>query len=704
LPGLADSPDFAGISFEPCRAERPGAGAKIFSIVLQTGKKLKMVLKRIPPFFQWMLAVVSGFLLLMQLARLIFYLKFSPPRGAFPWTAFVMGLRFDVKFACILGTAMLVLCSIPFLNPFRSRGAAKVWTGLLALVFMAAVVFYTADYFHYDYLRQRLNASVLNFINDAGISFHMARESYPIFTILLGIIIVSLLCGSFFHRLLLHYRRKADRGRQYFRWWLAIFLLFAAGVFGKLGQYNLRWSDAFGQGDNFKASLSLNPFQSFFSTLSFKDTRPDLALVRANYPLMARYLGVPEPDSNSLSLERYYPGGSPLSPPPNVVLVICESFSMYRSSMSGNPLNTTPFFNELCKNGVFYDRCFAPAYPTARGVWATVTSLPDVLGDNNRSASRNPEVVNQQLILNDLKGYEKYYFLGGDPTWANIKAMLLNNIDSLRLYSQDDFKAKKLNVWGIDDKNLFLEANKVLSKGEKPFFAIIQTADNHRPYTIPEADLGLFRKVSYPIDTVHKYGFDNIEQLNAFRYTDFCFQQFFEAAGKEAYYPNTIFIFVGDHGIGGNATAIYPASWTEQALTGEHIPLLFYAPALLSPRRVDSVCSQVDIMPSVAGLLKIPYRNNSLGRNLFDTTARSDRYAFIIHHDAKEIGLVGDSFYFVKNLKSGKTGFVSVRNNNPVPANPGNDSIRGTMARLTEAYYQISRYLLFNNKRKVPAK
>ena len=368
--------------------------------------------------------------------------------------------------------------------------------------------------------------------------------------------------------------------------------------------------------------------------------------------------------------------------------------------MSGNPLNATPYFNKLCSEGVFFDRCFTPSYPTARGVWATVTSLPDVLGDNNRSASRNPEVVNQQLVINDFTGYDKFYFLGGDPTWANIKGLLLNNIDSLQLYSQENFKAKKLNVWGIDDKNLFLEANVLLAKQQKPFFAIIQTADNHRPYTIPGEDLKQFKRLSVASDTLSKYGFDNLEQYNAFRYTDFCYQQFFEAAKKEKYFDNTVFIFVGDHGVGGNANAMYPASWTAQRLTNEHVPLLFYGPKLVKPQLSHTVCSQVDIMPSVASLLKIPYHNNAMGKSLFDTLPGVEKYAFIIDHDTKDIGLINNDFYFYKNLKTGKKNLVSVTGSEKIASTPKTDSIKNALGRLTEAYYETSRYLLFNNKRK----
>jgi len=660
-----------------------------------------MFLQRIPRLLRWIVSVLVSFLFVMALYRLLFFFKYNPVGKPLSGSAFLMGLRFDIKFTCILGVAILAVCALPFLNPIKSKRAKTFWGVLLTIIFMVVVLFYAVDYFYYDYLQQRLNASVLNYFNDAGISYKMATESYPVFKVLLGLIILSIGAGYFFNRMLAKYQQQLPYSNIKFSvWYVVVFLLFALGVFGKIGQFNLRWSDAFTLSDNFKANLALNPFQSFFSTLNYKDTHPDVKIVKDNYALMANYLGVQKQDSIHLNYEREYTGNNASHNPPNVIIVICESFSMYRSSMSGNPLNTTPYFNELCKKGVFFDRNFTPSYPTARGVWATVTGIPDVLGDNNRSASRSPDVVDQQLIINDLKGYDKFYFLGGDPTWANIKGLLLNNIDSLHLYSQENFKAKKLNVWGIDDKNLFLEANSQLAKQQKPFFAIIQTADNHRPYSIPNEDLGQFKKVAYADDTIHKYGFENIDQLNAFRYTDFCYQQFFEAAQKEKYYANTIFVFVGDHGIGGNANAMYPLSWTEQRLTNEHVPLLFYAPALLQPKLVHSVSSQIDIMPSVAGLLGIPYHNNSMGKNLFDTTNTMEENAFIIDHDAKNIGVVNSQFYFVKNLKTGVKKFVSVTGNAPVETSVKNDSIKNAMSNFTNAYYQTSRYLLFNNKRK----
>lgn len=642
----------------------------------------------------------------MTLARFIVFWKYNPPGKAFSGSAFIMGLRFDARIACIIGVAILLLCAIPFLNPFKNERSRRFWNILLPVVFAIMLIFYAADYYHFDYLHQRLNATVLNYFEDAGISYKMMWQTYPLLKITIGLIIIIGLSEFYFRRLLKRYQAKTPgNNKKGILYYILGFLVMGAFVFGKIGQFPLRWSDAYTLSDDFKANLALNPFQSFFSTLSFRNSTFDKVQVKAAYPAMSAYLGVQQPDSNALNYERNFPGAEKAGNQPNVVLVICESFSAYKSSMYGNPLNTTPFFNSLCQNGVFFDRCFTPAYGTARGVWATITGIPDV--ESPRTASRNPNAVDQHTIINDFSGYEHFYFLGGSANWANIRGLLTNNINGLQLYEEDSYKAAKVDVWGISDKNLFLEANKVLKTQQKPFFAVIQTADNHRPYTIPSEDKAAFKIINFPEDSLKRYGFESNDEMNAFRYTDFCFQQFMEAAKKEHYYNNTVFVFVGDHGIRYNGRLdLFPKSWTEQGLTCEHVPLLFYAPQLLQPKRIHDVCSQVDILPSVAAMLKVPYRNSTFGRNLFDTTlyfkspASAEKYAFVIDHDVKTIGVVGNQYYYLRNLKTGQEELVSMQADAPLPANSSTDSIKKAMARFTTGYYETAKYMLLNNKKK----
>ncbi|MCP9753289.1 LTA synthase family protein [Ferruginibacter sp. HRS2-29] len=651
---------------------------------------------KVPRLIRWVISYVLLLIVLMTAYRFFFFFHYRPEHRPFTGQTFLLGLRYDLRIVSVLAVVMLIIGSIPAMNPFHSKRAKKGWLIILSIVFLVVLVFYGSDFYHYDYLKQRLSASVLNFLVDAGISGEMMWQTYPVIKIILALIAAMVLFVWWAKRNFSRLEKKpavAGKKRSKTIIYIVSFLLLGLAIFGKLSQYPLRWSDAFAVRDDFKANTALNPFQSFFSTLKFKNATYDIANVKKYYPLMADYLGVQQKDSLTLNYTRSFTFPDSLSPKPNVIIVICESFSAYKSSMFGNKLDPTPFFNTLCNEGAFFERCFTPAFGTARGVWATITGIPDV--QRGSTASRNPLAVDQHTIINDFTGYDKFYFLGGSTTWANIRGLLTNNIDNLKIYEEEDFKAKKVDVWGISDKNLFLEASSILGQQKKPFISIIQTADNHRPYTIPAQDQAEFKKVEYPKDTLTKYGFDDNDQLNAFRYTDFCYRKFIEAAKKEPFFDNTIFVFVGDHGLRGDAGNMFPQSFTKQGILAEHVPLLFYAPKLIQPKRVTDVASQLDILPSVATIAKQSYTNSAFGRNLFDTVP-GVHYAFIADPDIMNMGLVSNDYYYTKNLKTGITEFVSVRNNLPV----NDDSARKHMAQLTEAWYLTAQYQLLNNKKK----
>ncbi|MEX0636167.1 MAG: hypothetical protein WD135_05315, partial [Ferruginibacter sp.] len=257
-------------------------------------------LKRIPRLPRWILSVVFILLTLMTVMRLIFYFRFDPPGKPFSGSAMLMGLRFDLKFTCILAATMMALCIIPLLNPFKNYNVKKFWNVVLSFIFLAVLLFYVADYYHYDWLRQRLNASIFSYFQaeDASISLRVGMESYPLLAIF-SLLVVGTITGYFiFSHLLKKYQTQQllDK-RNGIGWHVVFFLLFALGTFGKIGQFNLRWSDAFTLSDNFKANMALNPFQSFFSTLRFRDTKPDIKTVRAFYPEIAAYLNVSNKDS-----------------------------------------------------------------------------------------------------------------------------------------------------------------------------------------------------------------------------------------------------------------------------------------------------------------------------------------------------------------------------------------------------------------------
>ncbi|MEO9144616.1 MAG: sulfatase-like hydrolase/transferase [Ginsengibacter sp.] len=716
----------------------------------------------IPRMVKWTFLTGIAFLIFMTIMRLLFFYHFAPLHYSFSncFSAFLLGLNFDVRIVCgillfpfvignlklkynhnnrltwgslielfftVLIMVLLIIfmrkghASLPVLffisilfllilvwlfavkncSPFENSISRRIFKVYFFIMSLSLVLLYVVDFEHFDYLHERLNAGILSYTTGAKISLKMVWETYPVFLLLISIIV----CTAILYFLITRWFKKVQfypfHGHSITRFSIIFLftLLLGLGIFGRINQYPLRWSDAFAFNDNFKANLSLNPAQSFLSTFKFKNSTYDLKKVKQYYPLMAQYLNVQNPDSSLLNYKRSYPAETSANPP-NVVVVICESFSAYKSSMWGNPLNTTPYFNEMCRQGIFFDRCFTPSYGTARGVWAVITGIPDV--EYPTTSSRNPSYVDQHTIINDYKGYEKFYFIGGSSSWANVRGVFTNNISGLHIYEENDFKSKSIDVWGISDKRLFLEANHTLSQQKKPFFAVIQTADNHRPYTIPNEDLNEFKLENYPEDTLKKYGFTNNEELNSFRYTDFSFRKFIEAARKEAYFNNTIFVFVGDHGIRGNAGHLFPKAWEIDGLTMHHVPLLFYSPKLLTPQLINKTCSQIDLIPSVTSLAKIPFTNTTMGKNLFDTVQNKVRFknaCFLFDPGIKQIGIVTDDYCYTYDLLSGKEDFRSSKDNLPLPQTPEIAADKKALQDLTEAYYQTSKYMLLHNKK-----
>ncbi|MBC7934911.1 MAG: sulfatase-like hydrolase/transferase [Rhizobacter sp.] len=659
---------------------------------------------RLPKLLRWIISTILLLLVLMFLYRFLFFYTYGTPGRSLPGSAILLGLRYDARIVSVIGIAMLLLSLFPFFNPFKNRIAKKIWPIILTIIFCIFLFAYVADFYHYDYLKERLNASVLGYLEDAAISFGMMRQSYPIVTISI-ILIILLLAYWWLAKRMIQKIDKAERTvtRKNIKWYFIPAVLIMGGlVFGRLNQYPLRWSDAFSLGDDFKAHTALNPFQTFLSSLKFKNATYDLNKVKEYYPAMAQYFGVDNPDINSLNFNRAVNFPDSSAAKTNVVVIICESFSAYKSSMFGNRLNPTPYFNQLSGQGVFFERCFTPAFGTARGVWATITGIPDV--QYPITSSRNPAAVNQHSIMNDFTAYDKFYFLGGSTSWANIRGVLDNNIDRLKIFEEDSFDAARVDVWGISDKSLFLAANKEFSKQTKPFIAVIQTAGNHRPYTIPSEDLPEFKMATFPEDSLRNNSFISNAELNAFRYADFSMQKFIEAAKKEKYFDNTVFVFVGDHGLIGDAGTHFPVSFTKQGIGSEHVPLLFYSPKLLQPKKVLNVCSQLDVLPSAAYIARQNHTNTTMGKNLFDTSDSTERFAFIADPNTTNVGVVSNEYYWGRNIKTKEKFFVSVVNNNPVAKNTFTDSISGKLEKMTGAWYETSKYLLLNNKKRLQNK
>ncbi|RYY90925.1 MAG: LTA synthase family protein [Chitinophagaceae bacterium] len=654
---------------------------------------------RIPRPIKWSIYIGTIFLVLFTLFRFLFYLRFKPVEEGFPGAAFWMGFKFDARVAVVVAALSLLLTAIPALRPWRQQQARRFWVPFLVVLTFVVLFLYIVDYYHYDYLQQRLNGASLSLLKETTTSAQMVWETYPVVRVLIALVLLVFLFRWFWSRL---FRAMASEQKSLVpRRWISytlFVLLLVAGAWGSISQFALRWSDVFGFANSFEGQLALNPFQSLVSTLKFRKSSYDAKAVAAHYDRMAPYFGVQAPSKDSLTFARTIAPAPGYSVPKgvNVVLVICESFSAYKSSMWGNPLNPTPYFKSLCDSGVFFRNCFTNSYSTARGVWAVLTGLPDV--ERNGSSSRNIATVDQHILMSDFKDYSKYYFIGGSASWANIRGLLNNNIKDLNLVEQEQLEGQQVDVWGISDKNLLLQATQRLSKEQKPFFAIIQTADNHKPYTIPEEDRAEFKVEELTTDQLRRAGFSSNGEYNAFRYTDFCFRKFMESAQRQPWFSNTLFVFVGDHGVSGEVGNLMPPAWTSEQLENFHVPLLFYSPKYLRPEARSTLSSQIDIMPSIASLASVPARYTALGKNLFDSVGTNPQRwnsTFVFSPNDGTIGYFEGNLLYRREI-DGKMRRLLTLFGGPVPKD--NNLVKTHMDDFVLGWWETNRYLLYHNK------
>lgn len=651
---------------------------------------------KIPKTLLWVANLFGLFLLIFTGFRLATFLAFHPANVSFTdaLPSFGMGFRYDLRWIAVILLPVVALSTFPKLSPFYSAVNKKWWTWYLAIITFLVFFFFAAGFGSFSYNRTPLDAGAMNFAEDFGISMKMIWQTYPLIWMLLGLLVAVLFFRWMYHRSHWQVINRTDgkgipHRRKYFIITVLFFLLM---IYGSLGTQPLRWADSFRFKNSFKSYLAINPLQNFVATMRLRNPDYNAKKAKEVFPVMAEWMPLPDPSVFSYRRETG-PRSSSLESRPNIILVQCESFSMYKSTMSGNPTNATPYFDSLCRQGIFFNRCFSPHFSTARALFAILTGTPDA--QLFKFSTRNPEAVKQHTIVNSFDAYDKHYFLGGSPEFNNFEG-ILGNIKGLQMHTGDYFKAPKVNVWGVSDKDLFLTANDLFRKKDKPFFAYIQTSGNHRPYnkTIPESDTGFIR-VTVAEEELRKYGFESLDEYNCFRYSDYCFRQFIEAARKEAYFHNTIFVFVGDHGLAGNAEPMYPPLWTELRLTDEHVPLLFYAPDLLAPQLRNEVVSQIDILPTIAGLLHEPYLNTTLGRDLLDP-AKKNNFAFITN-TSDRIGMVTDDFYFTRYIKSGEEQLSPMHPGVPVFSARQKDSIQQRLSVFTLAYFETAKYLLMNN-------
>jgi len=296
----------------------------------------------------------------------------------------------------------------------------------------------------------------------------------------------------------------------------------------------------------------------------------------------------------------------------NVVLVSIESLSASFLGAFGGTEGLTPNLDRLAGESLLFTQLYATGTRTVRGLEALSLSVPPTPGHAivKRPDNRGLNTLGSVLAGH---GYEPIYLYGGYGYFDNMNAFFGGN--GYTVVDRTALRADQIhfeNIWGVADEDLFGLALREIdarhARGQR-FFAHVMTTSNHRPFTYPEG------RIDIPSHTSREGGV---------KYTDWAIGRFLEQARKRPWYADTVFVFVADHTHKGRGRR-------ELSPDAFHIPMIVHAPAHLAPGRVDTLASQIDVAPTVLGLLRLPYPSRFFGHDIL-REGRDHPRAFLAHY------------------------------------------------------------------------
>ena len=312
----------------------------------------------------------------------------------------------------------------------------------------------------------------------------------------------------------------------------------------------------------------------------------------------------------------------------NVVLITIESLSAEYMKMYGNKENITPFLDSLAQKSLQFTNLYAAGNRTVRGLEAVTLCLPPTAGESVLKREDNKNKFSTGAIFKQ-RGYNVKFMYGGDAFFDNMQDFYSGN--GYDIVDKSSFSAEEVtfeNVWGVCDEDMYNKAIKVINaeaKENKPFFNHIMTVSNHRPFTYPN------NKIDIPGDIKSRDG--------GVKYTDYSLKKFFAMASKQPWFKNTVFVIVADH-------CASSAGKTQLPLDKYRIPAFIYDPTA-KPEKYNQLMSQIDLMPTLFGLLRFSYESKFFGQDVLKPDYKPR--AFIATY--QDLGLIKDNVLTILSPK-----------------------------------------------------
>ncbi|WP_397448276.1 LTA synthase family protein [Pseudomonas sp. NA-150] len=515
-------------------------------------------------------------------------------------TVFGIGMVYDLAF--LVYAALPISLYLLFCPPalWRTRGHKWFLQGVMTVSIFVMLFVAVAEWLFWDEFGVRFNFIAVDYLVYSKEVLNNILESYPIGTLLSILAVIAIVLS-----LALYKPTKAalnaplPRARQRMTGMLVLLVL--AGL-------NMQFIDQDyprGEGGNaYQHELASNgPFQFF---AAFRNNELDYTQFYASLPAaeVATQLraDVKEPNATFVGTDpqdirrTIANPGTPRTP--NIIVVTIESLSAEYLGSNGNTKNLTPNLDVLRKQSLYFNNFYATGTRTDRGLEAITLSIPPTPGRSIvKRIGRESGYGSLGQQLNAV-GYDSVFAYGGRGYFDNMNAFFSGN--GYRIVDQSSVPETDIhfkNAWGMADEDLFKQVLNLADtdfSSKKPFFLQVMTTSNHRPYTYPDGRIDI------------KSG---TGRTGAVKYTDFAIGKFLDDARGKPWFNNTIFVFVADHTAGSAGREDLPVS-------NYQIPLFIYAPSMIEPRESSQLASQIDLAPTLLGLLNLSYQSTFFGRNL----------------------------------------------------------------------------------------
>ncbi len=549
---------------------------------------------------RFLLLLTSSWLVIFLLTRSVLLITHLDEAGSHFLPLFGIGVLYDLGFLAYAALPLglyLLLCP-PGL--WRRKGHRWFLQGLLCVSLFAMLFTAVAEWLFWDEFGVRFNFIAVDYLVYSDEVLNNLLESYPIGTLLSILAVLAIALSLALRKpfnAALDAPLPALRGRLVSALGLA---LLAGASLQLLSQDSPR-----AQGGNaYQNELASNGPYQFFA--AFRNNELDYPQFYRSLPapIVARQLRdeLSEPNArfignDPLDIRRVIDNPGTLRKA-NIILVTIESFSAKYMGSNGDERNLTPNLDALRKQSLYFNNFYATGTRTDRGLEAITLAIPPTPGRSIvKRVGRESSFASLGQQLSAI-GYDSVFVYGGRGYFDNMNAFFGGN--GYRVVDQSSVEESQIhfkNAWGMADEDLYQQTLKLADadyEKQQPFLLQLMTTSNHRPYTYPDDR----------IDIKSGKGRDG-----AVKYTDYAIGQFLEAARQKPWFDNTIFVFVADHTAGSAGKEDLP-------ITNYQIPLFIYGPKLIEARETAQLASQIDLAPTLLGLLNLDYQSTFFGRNL----------------------------------------------------------------------------------------